>query len=243
MSGERATSVTHHGFEGYEYDAAQSFFAHHGLEFPSSPVLHPEYSNPLYLKTICEGLSRAGETRLPRGFHGITSAFNLYLDAVNKQLADTLDYNPQNNLVRKALSGVARQFLETQQRWLPREQVEALVDNLLPGQAFSRSLYFGLVSAGALVEDLARGSGNLDEEVVFIGYERFADHIVADFLLEDFPDGQGIEAMFAEGGPAVFPESRIMGFIPGIDRSFVHPGAGAIRPRTAKSSAPACRSH
>ena len=201
---ERATSVTHHGFEGYEYDAAQSFFAHYDLEFPSSPVLHPEYGNPLYLKTICEGLSRAGETRLPRGFHGITSAFNLYLDAVNKQLADTLDYNPQNNLVRKALSGVARQFLETRQRWLPREQVETLVDDLLPGRGFSRSLYFGLVSAGALVEDLACGSGNLDEEVVFIGYERFADHIVADFLLEDFPDGQGIEEMFAEGGRLSF---------------------------------------
>ena len=201
---ERATWVTHHGFEGYEYDAARMFFTNYGLEFPSSPVLHPEYGNPLYLKIICEGLSRAGETRLPRGFHGITSAFNLYLDAVNKQLADNLDYNPRSNLVRKALSDVARQFLDTRQRWLPREQVETLVNKLLPGREFSKSLYFGLVTSGALVEDLGQRPGNLYEEVVFIGYERFADHIVTDFLLEDLSAGPGIEGAFAEGGRLSF---------------------------------------
>ena len=200
----RATSVTHHGFEGYEYDAARTFFAYYGLEFPSAPVLHPEYRNPLYLKTICEGLSRNGYTRLPRGFHGITSAFNLYLDAVNKQLADTLDYNPRDNLVRRALNSVARYFLETRQRWLPRERAETLVNAILHGRDFSRSLYFGLITAGALVSDLDRMSDDPDDEVVFIGYERFADHIVADFLLQSLPAGCALENAFEASGRLAF---------------------------------------
>ena len=201
---ERAASVTHLGFEGYEYDATRTFFAHYGLEFPSAPVLHPEYRNPLYLKTICEGLSRGGHTRLPRGFHGITSAFNLYLDAVNKQLAETLDYNPQDNLVRRALNSIARQFLETRQRWLPRERAERRANELLPGRDYSRSLYFGLITSGALVADLDRMSDDPDDEVVFIGYERFADHIVADSLLKELPAGCALENAFEAGGQLAF---------------------------------------
>ena len=201
---ERAASVTHLGFEGYEYDATRTFFAHYGLEFPSAPVLHPEYRNPLYLKTICEGLSRNGHTRLPRGFHGITSAFNLYLDAVNRQLAETLDYNPQDNLVRRALDGIARQFLVTGQRWLPREGAERLTNELLPGRDYSRSLYFGLITSGALVADLDRMSDDPDDEVVFIGYERFADHIVADSLLGDLPTDRALENAFEAGGQLAF---------------------------------------
>lgn len=201
---ERATSVTHRGFEGYEYDATRTFFAHYGLEFPSAPVLHPEYRNPLYLKTICEGLSCNGHTRLPRGFHGITSAFNLYLDAVNKQLAETLDYNPQDNLVRGALNSIARQFLETRQRWLPRAGAVRLANELLPGRDYSRSLYFGLITSGALVADFNRMSDDPDDEVVFIGYERFADHIVADSLLSGLPTDRALENAFGAGGQLAF---------------------------------------
>ena len=65
---DKATWITHRGFEGHEYEAARLFFTNQGLEFPSAPVRHPGFRNPLFLKTVCEGLQGNGETRLPGGF-------------------------------------------------------------------------------------------------------------------------------------------------------------------------------
>ena len=79
--------MTHHGFGDYEYDAAKTFCWHYCLEFPSVPVLQPEFTNPLFLKTLCEGLRKSGERRIPKGFYGITETFDRYLSAINARLA------------------------------------------------------------------------------------------------------------------------------------------------------------
>ena len=99
---DKAAIVTHNGFTGHEFDATRIFFAYYGLESPSTPVLQPEFSNPLFLKAICEGLQGSGEHRLPSGFHGITAVFDLYLKALHERLCkpESLDYDPKNNLVR-----------------------------------------------------------------------------------------------------------------------------------------------
>ena len=199
----RAGSVTHNGFEGHEYEAVQKFFAANGLEFPSTPTLHAEFRNPLFLKTVCEGLRRNGETRLPRGFHGFTSVFDLYLDGVNKELAKSLDYNPRDNLVRAALNSIAEQLAASGSMNLPRQQAESLVNSWLPGQGFSKSLYHGLVTAGVLTEDIGWGS-DAWEDVTHIAYERFADHIIAASLLKTHFDTGNPEKAFAEGGGLAF---------------------------------------
>ena len=147
---DQAVVVTHHGFAGLEYDATRSFFSYYELEFPSAPILRPEYRNPLFLKAICEGLRHKKERRLPRGLHGISAVFGLYLAAINERLAESLNYNQSDNLVQEALRRVAGQVAERQSRWLFREQVEGIVNDLLPSREFSRSLYRGLVDEGIL---------------------------------------------------------------------------------------------
>ena len=145
---KRAVSVTHEGFANHEYDAARTFFPHYGLELPSTPILQPEFQNPLLLKTLCLGLKDRGERRLPRGFHGITSTLDLYLETVNKKLAKELDFNPSDQLVRKALERIATQMIKTDDRWLPRPEAEKIVNEVLPGRGYSKSLYRGLVTEG-----------------------------------------------------------------------------------------------
>ena len=93
--GRRATSVTHFGFRGHEYEATRIFFEHHGIEFHSTPILYPEFANPLYLKTICHVLQSTGQTRLPGGRQGITAVLDSFIDVTNEQLAGRLDYDPK----------------------------------------------------------------------------------------------------------------------------------------------------
>ena len=197
----RAVSVTHDGFANHEYDAARTFFYYYGLEFPSTPILQPEFQNPLLLKTLCLGLKDRGERRLPRGFHGIiTSTLDFYLETVNKKLAKELDFNPSDQLVRKALEKIATQMVKADDRWLPRPKAEKIVNEVLPGREFSRSLYRGLVIEGVLVEERYEKTRDSREEVVFISYDRFKDHIIADSLLRRHLDADDPKAAFSEGG-------------------------------------------
>ena len=202
---ERAITVTHAGFTGHEYDAVRTFAEHYGIEFPSTPILQPEFRNPLFLKIICEGLQGKGERRMPRGISGVTDFFNLYLNKVNERLAEFLDYNPNDNLVRLALEKVAERMIDFKMsgNWLPRRQVEEVVNELLPGRRFSASLYRGLVVEGVLTEDLIWRDGE-SEDVARFAYERLSDHIIANFLLQNFLDLNDPKAAFTEGGGLAF---------------------------------------
>lgn len=201
---DRAAHVTHHGFAEHEYDATRAFFIYYGLELPSTPLLAPEFRNPLYLKTLCEGLQAKGERRLPRGFHGITESFNLYLGAINSRLAPRLGFDPKDDLVVRALQAFARALVSFEYRWLARRDARKVVDELLPGRDFGRSLYYALVSEGVLIEHIARHEGAGDDEIAFIAYDRFADHLVAKVLLDEHLDKDNPAGAFLEKAPLAF---------------------------------------
>ena len=199
----RAVVVTHSGFAGLEYDATKSFFHHYGLELPSTPLLAPEFQNPLYLKTLCLGLKAKGELRLPRGLQGITTVFGWYLRAVNNRLASTLDFDSRTPLVRQAVEGVAEAIADSDEPRLNLIKAGEVVNQLLPGRDFTRSLYRGLVVEGVLVEEAVRLQDENREVVVRIGYERFADHLVAKSLLSRYLDVNDPTSAFEpEGGLA-----------------------------------------
>ena len=203
---DRAAVVTHHGFTGHEFDATRIFFAHHNLESPSTPILQPEFSNPLFLKAICEGLQGRGERRLPKGFHGITAVFDLYLKAVHERLwkPESLDYDPNSNLVRQALEMLAERLAEYETRRLPRSEAQTIVNNLLPGRDYGRSLYAALVAEGILTEDMDPSSGGNSEEMVSIIYDRFADHVISDHLLNAHLDADDPDIAFSKNGGLAF---------------------------------------
>ena len=199
---DRATVVTHQGFAGLEFDATRIFFAHYGLQAPSTPILQPEFSNPLFLKAICEGLQGKGERQLPRGFHGVSAVFDLYLNAIHERLRkpEYLNYDPKNNLVRQSLERLAERFAECGTPHLRRSEAQAAVDNLLPGRNYDESLYAALVAEGILAEDIDPSSGVLTDEVVTIVYDRFADHIISDHLLNTHLDRDDPSIAFSENG-------------------------------------------
>ena len=203
---DKAAVITHYGFTGHEFDATSIFFAHYGLESPSTPILQPEFSNPLFLKAICKGLQGRGDRRLPRGFHGITAVFDLYLKAIHESLRkpESLNYDPKSNLVRKALERLAERLAQYETRRLPRSEAQTIVNDLLPGRDYDRSLYVALVAEGILTEDMDPSSGGISEEVVSITYDRFADHVICDHLLNTYLDADDPDIAFSKNGGLAF---------------------------------------
>src|ERR1019366_4817560 len=199
-----AVTITHHGFAQFEYDAVRTFFVYYGIELPSTPLLTPEFQNPLFLKTLCTGLQESGQHRLPRGFQGISTVFDLYLKAMNSRLASVLDFNPKRPLVREALRQFANALIQAEKRWLTQDEAETLTTALLPDKRFSQSLYRGLVDEGALIEDVVRISESVSEPIVVIAYDRLADHLIAAALLQSHLNTGTPESAFQPGGPLAF---------------------------------------
>ncbi len=199
-----AVTITHKGFAGYEYDAARTFFAHYRIELTSTPLLSPEFRNPLFLKILCAGLNARGDRRLPRGFLGITAIFGLFLNAADSRLASSLGIDSRESLVRKAIQAFAAALADSGGRSLTLVRAKEVVNALLPGKGFEQSLYQGLVVEGVLLEEIVTRVSGDHEVMVVVAYERFADHLVAKTLLDRHLAKGDPASAFAPGGALAF---------------------------------------
>ena len=198
---EDAVMATHEGFGERSYDAMRTFFTHYGLDLPSTPLIAPEFGNPLFLKTLCLGLRGQGATRLQQGSYGITGIFNLYISSIDKRIASKLGLPQWKKTAEKALRTLSAAFPALSERWLAVEAAEELVNRLLPGRPYEESLYRTLVVEGVLVQDISgAGRRREDREIVFIAYDRLADHLITEALLDAHFDAANPAAAFEPGG-------------------------------------------
>ena len=197
--------LEHPGFENAAFDATRAFFEHFGIDLPSTPLLTPEFSNPLYLKILCKGLQTSGQSRLPRGFHGVVKAFNQYIAHVNEEVAKDLDYAKSSNHVADALKELAGSMVESHRPWLSYASAESIVNAHLPNRDYSRSLMAKLFGEGLLIEEKVwSGAEDKFVSVVQIAYERLSDHLCVESLLDLHLKDADPSATFETGGPLDF---------------------------------------
>ncbi|MEM5431832.1 AVAST type 2 anti-phage system protein Avs2 [Cupriavidus oxalaticus] len=197
-----AVRLEHRGFENVEFDATRAFFEHFGIDLPSTPLLAPEFSNPLYLKTLCLGLQASGQSRLPRGFHGVVKAFGNYVAGINKKAARDLDYAARINPVAAALKDLAKRMVQSHRAWLSYADAETIVNAHLPGRDYSRSLIAKLFGEGLLIEERVWSDAeNGFMTVVQIAYERLSDYLCVESLLDLHLNAADPATTFKPGGP------------------------------------------
>ena len=198
---EDAVVATHRGFGERSYDAMRTFFTHYGLELPSTPLMAPEFGNPLFLKTLCLGLQGHGETRLRKGIHGITEIFELYISSVDKRVASNLRLPPWQRTAERAMRTLSKAFPTPTQRWLAVEEAEQLVNGLVPGRPYEESLFRALIVEGVLVQEVwGTACRKTGRESVFIAYDRLADHLGTEALLDAHFDPANPAISFEPGG-------------------------------------------
>jgi hypothetical protein len=193
----------HYGFTDYEYEATRIFFNYYNIVQPSIPLLVPEFRNPLFLKLFCSGLKNHGYTRIPPGMQGISFVFNFFVESVNEKLASPkcLNFDVNANLVQKAVGQLAELLANTSQSWIPRDEAKNAVDSVLPRSGYEGSLFNGMISEGILAEDRFWVGNNEWKEGIHFSYERFTDHLIANYLLERNLDSKDPIASFALSQP------------------------------------------
>jgi hypothetical protein len=199
---DRLVRVYHRGFVGLESVAVARFFAHYGIASPGIPLMQPEFSNPLFLRLFCEAISNRGWTHVPSGLDNLTGLFAFFLNSVNQKLAgaEYLDFDERDQVVQRAVRTIARSMAEADQRWLPRERVRDQLNLLYPSEGYERSLFRHLLSEGVFSQDRFWAADGTVEGVRFT-YERFSDHQIATYYLDEFLDAANPAASFAPDQP------------------------------------------
>ncbi|WP_163511179.1 NACHT domain-containing protein [Fodinicola acaciae] len=171
----RMTDVTHTGFSEVSREAIQQFLDWYGIQRPSFPLLDPEFTNPLFLKLLCTTLRQSGQHRFPRDGVGTTWIYDGFLSAMDARLGaeNRCDYDSTRGLVRAVVEQIASTMM-AQGRRLPRQRVEPITSQLLPGRPWSSDLLNGLLKEGVLAEGVVDGT-----RYVRFGYERLGDVAIA----------------------------------------------------------------
>jgi len=205
---DRLIKVEHTGFADHELQASKVFFDHYGIERPSIPLLTPEFQNPLFLKLFCEGLEASGLTRIPEGLQGISQIFSFFIDQVNEKLAhpERVSYHPSINNVREAIERLAEEVAQRDRDWIPIAEAQGLINDIEEGQDWEHSLYRQMVSEGVFAED--RFPVGFDDTGDFVyqegtrfTYERFQDHVIAEYLLNEHLQPKDVSGSFEPGTP------------------------------------------
>lgn len=86
--------IEHCGFEGIEHDAIKEYAGYYELEPPAAPPVQTEFSNPLFLRLLCEALKEKGTLSLADASIGLDDLVDLLLDRINRRVSKQLDAPP-----------------------------------------------------------------------------------------------------------------------------------------------------
>lgn len=204
ISRDELPRLMHNGFTGVEDRAIEIYASHNGIVHPTVPILSPEFSNPLFLKTFCESLKRTHQTTFPVGIRGTNSLFNFYIDSINVALLEKgLDIDPKSNLAREAIKAIVEEMQTETSHYLSRERAKEILDSVYLHNNYSQSLLFHLLDEGVLAEEIEYNhtidADDLEgKEVIRFSFERFADYSITQYLLEMCVDPANINASFSE---------------------------------------------
>lgn len=209
LMGERQLmpEIEHPGFAGHETEALSRLCAFYGVEFFSLPILSPEFHNPLFLHLILRALRDAGETVWPRGLHGFKQAYELFVSNCNKRIARRLNCDPDAGWVRRAIQALASRMANYGKDWVAIEEAKEIIDGVYPERSthvdYSRSLFRALIDEHVIMTDKIWNSAGGWIEVIRFTFQRFADHAIAEQLLEllgNHPSDEDFRAALGAGG-------------------------------------------
>lgn len=193
--------IRHQGFQGFEHRAAEKYLSAQGISKPSTPILAPEFSNPLFLKTCCKALRSTGQSSFPKGLSGLTQLFEFYLESVERTIALRKEYNPAEKIVQNALLDFSSRLYPDHLSGLPIGDSRKLINDCdIAPQKGGDDLFNLLLHEGVLAEDISYEDDKNGHPVVRYTYERFSDVLVARQIL-DGHDSSTVATIFDEVEP------------------------------------------
>jgi hypothetical protein len=211
-----AIPITHFGFDGVEYNASKLFFKNYNILQPSIPLLHPEFSNPLFLKLFCEGLSKKGLTHIPDGYEGISNIIKFFIEGIEQKLSKKYPNIKSLQSIDKAIKVLIPKILENQT--IPYDDALAIfVQELTSNYGISTDFLDDLIDEGLLIKNLFYDYDKSEHvEGVYFVYERFEDHLKVKYLFDNYLDKDEPKKSFEENPLSGYFEAKKIYYNQGI---------------------------
>ncbi|MEU9867834.1 hypothetical protein AB0C87_08300 [Actinomadura sp. NPDC048021] len=185
----------HTGFEGVEFEAVSEYAAFYGLEPPTSPPIHGEFDNPLYLRLVCEALKSNTRLSLDQATMGLGELTQMVLDNANDIVSDRIDASPSDRVVHQAMHALASAIADGGgDPLLTRTQAQAQLAPIWSDRSAEKSLLDALIAQGLLEEDIVPDGSPYGADVIAITFERVGHHLIVSDTLSDVTDAAGITA-------------------------------------------------
>ncbi len=190
-----AIPITHVGFDGVEYTASKLFFKNYNIVQPSIPLLHPEFSNPLFLKLFCEGLRKQGLTHIPEGYEGISDIIKFFIEGIEVKLSKKYSNIKSLKLIDKVITALIAEIIDSQT--ILYDKAFEIVENISSKYRLESGLLDDLISEGLLTKNILYVKEEYIEGVYF-AYERFEDHLKVKFLFDNYIGNKGLFINFVK---------------------------------------------
>lgn len=191
----RLLSLDHYGFQDQEFDAQLEYFSFYKLPAPSVPLITPEFTRPLFLKILCEGLKDLGRRSQQRklrevasGQKGMTYVLEYYTKKIGREIERDLGLTSGGCWLAlkgsRADAGLAGRMAASGSDWLSNEdtllslQASLSLTEQQADEVLRRFIHDGLLAAAARRHDSVIVGG------VQFSYQRFGDHLIARHLLD-----------------------------------------------------------
>ena len=184
LHADRLVRIEHPGFRGYEHRAAEKYLSQQGISKPSSPMLAPEFTNPLFLKTCCKALKASQKTAFPKGFNGITRLFEFYVQSIEETVAKQKRYSPLEGVVEGALLDFASELFPGHLTGMSMGKARNLINTHDRNPNKGDALFDILLHEGVLAEEISYQGNERGKPIVRFTYERFSDHFVAQQIIQ-----------------------------------------------------------
>lgn len=175
----------HRGLAGHEEEALSRYADVYGLRLPDVPALLPEFTNPLFLRSLCQSVRGKGMTEIPRQAASLVWVFDGLIDAVDVALRrpGRLNYGDWERKVQAAVHAIAAAMVDADTEALPLADANDVCLQIHHETRYSHSLLNGLIVEGLLLRERTDRAGNPAETVRFT-YQRLSDHLRAEVVLD-----------------------------------------------------------
>lgn len=188
----------HTGFEGVEFEAVSEYAAFYSLEPPTSPPIHGEFNNPLYLRLLCEALQANSRLSLDQANMGLDELTKLVLDNANRLISDRIDSSPSDHVVHRAMHALAAAIAGAGGNALARPAAQAVLTPIWTDVSGEKSLLDALIAQGLVEEDvIPDGTNPYGTEIVAITFERIGHHLIVSDALDGVTDADGVRTQLA----------------------------------------------
>ena len=169
--------IHHEGFSGIEYDAMQVFFDYYKLPHPTIPLLNPEFSNPLFLKLFCKGVSNNKSYQYKS--LNFFDVIKLYIDNIERNFIQKYPNCKSLKLTQKVIDVVVSFISQEKHGSIEYEKAFVQVNEKLSPFRVDVDFLDDLISEGLFAKNIFA-----DTEYIYFEYEKLGDYLLANYFIE-----------------------------------------------------------